>query len=63
MQNNYIKICKKCGCNKYEKGRAHDSRRAYRCLSCKNIWTEGMQGRRKQFSIQRLGFQFKDKTL
>lgn len=57
---NFIKTCKKCGCNKYEKGRAHDRRRAYKCNGCGHIWTEGLQGVTKKISPQRTGFQFKN---
>lgn len=33
-------ICKHPG---YDKGRAFDGRRAYRCHNCGNVWTEGLQ--------------------
>lgn len=52
--------CKICKTRKPNKGRAMDGRRAYRCVKCGNIWTEGMQGRKKKFHKQRTGFQFKD---
>ena len=47
-----------CGSNKFDKGRAFDGRRAYRCKQCGNTHTSGMQGRKKQYSKQRLTFQF-----
>ena len=52
-------ICS-CGCDKYEKGRAFDGRRAYRCKGCGSIKTFGMQGRERKYSIQREGYQFAD---
>ena len=44
----------------YDVGRAVDGRRAYRCKSCDNIHTSGMQGRQRRYSDQRNTFQFKD---
>ena len=52
--------CAKCGNRRPEKGRALDGRRAYRCQSCGETWTEGMQGRSKKYSKQREGYQFAD---
>lgn len=52
--------CLVCQTPKPEKGRAMDGRRAYRCACCGNVWTEGMQGREKQYSEQRPGYQFRD---
>ena len=52
--------CPVCGAKRPEKGRAFDGRRAYRCASCGNEWTLGMQGRQRQFSSQRIGNQFAD---
>ena len=49
--------CARCNSANIEKGRARDGRRAYRC-QCGNIWTEGMQGRKKQYSVQRQSYQF-----
>ncbi len=50
-------ICS-CGCKQYDKGRAFDGRRAYRCKSCGGIHTAGMQNRNKKYSQQREGNQF-----
>lgn len=47
-----------CGCNAYDKGRAMDGRRAYRCKKCGKIHTYGMQGRKKKYSEQRFSDQF-----
>ena len=52
--------CRQCGCNKFDKGRSFDGRRAYRCKQCRNIHTCGLQGRKQRFSKQRLGYQFAD---
>lgn len=52
--------CPKCRHPKPDKGRAVDNRRAYRCTRCGNVWTEGMQGRRKRYAEQRQGYQFRD---
>lgn len=49
-----------CGCKKFDKGRAFDGRRAYRCKSCGNIHTYGLQGREKKYSNQRESYQFAD---
>jgi transposase-like protein len=53
-------ICPRCRHPGIDKGRAPDGRRAYRCQKCNNLWTEGMQGREKNWSEQRQGFQFKE---
>jgi hypothetical protein len=50
-------ICS-CGSNKYHKGRAFDGRRIYMCISCEKVHSFGLQGRKKRYSIQRLGDQF-----
>lgn len=55
-----IRLCPNCRHPDYDKGRAYDGRRAYRCKKCGSIWTEGMQGRKKKYSEQRLSYQFKD---
>lgn len=55
--------CPACRGTNFEKGRAFDGRRAYLCNSCYKIWTEGMQGRTKKYSIQRNGYQFKNKRM
>lgn len=52
--------CSNCKHYGIDKGRAFDGRRAYRCQKCGYIWTEGMQNRKKQYSTQRSGYQFKD---
>lgn len=52
--------CHKCGHTKPDKGRAFDGRRVYRCPQCGTSWSEGMQGREKQYSPQRPGNQFFD---
>lgn len=52
--------CPSCFCDKLDKGRAFDGRRAYRCKKCNHVWTEGMQGREQKFHSQRLSFQFAD---
>jgi hypothetical protein len=31
-----------------------------RCVNCGNVWTDGLQGREKQYSNQRPGYQFRD---
>lgn len=51
-------FCRICKSNKFDKGRAFDGRRAYRCKNCGHIHTLGMQGRNKRFSEQRYGYQF-----
>jgi len=51
--------CPTCKTQNPDKGRSFDGR-AYRCKSCKLIWTEGPQGREKRISDQRQGFQFSD---
>jgi len=55
-----VRRCSSCLTPNPDKGRAFDGRRAYRCKCCSNVWSEGMQGRKKTFSIQRYGFQFAD---
>jgi len=55
-----MRECPNCKHPGYDKGRAFDGRRAYRCQSCGDIWTEGMQGREKKFKTQNGGFQFHD---
>jgi transposase-like protein len=52
--------CPNCFLTGIDKGRAADGRRAYRCQSCGHIWTNGLNGRKKRYSIQRLGDQFHD---
>lgn len=52
--------CDRCQSPNPDKGRAFDGRRAYRCKRCGNEWTNGMQGRRKHYSIQRERNQFQD---
>ncbi len=53
------KICS-CGSIYFDKGRAVDGRRAYRCKVCRTVFTEGLQGRKKRFHNQREGYQFFD---
>ena len=62
LQKNKImkRKCYICKTGKPDKGRAMDGRRAYRCVNCGAIWTEGMQGRKKKFHKQRESVQFKD---
>ena len=50
--------CPICKTENPDKGRALDGRRAYRCKNCHHEWTEGMQGRKKRYSIQRNRNQF-----
>lgn len=52
--------CGQCHSRSYDKGRATDGRRAYRCACCGCIWTEGLQGRAPSYSPQRQGYQFAD---
>jgi hypothetical protein len=52
-------ICS-CGCNKFDKGRAFDGRRVYRCKQCGATHTAGLQGRKRKYSKQRLTDQFHD---
>lgn len=54
--------CPKCQCTEIDKGRAFDGRRAYRCKSCKNEWTNGLNGRKQRYSIQRMSNQFANKN-
>lgn len=55
-------ICPKCNHKGIDKGRAFDGRRAYRCRQCGYDWTNGLQGRKKQYSNQRMSNQFADKN-
>lgn len=55
-----VRCCAVCQTPKPDKGRAMDGRRVYRCKTCGNIWTEGMQGRKKKYTKQRDGYQFAD---
>ena len=52
--------CHNCRSNDISKGRAFDGRRAYRCNNCRITWTNGMQGRKKRYSSQRISDQFHD---
>lgn len=52
--------CCKVKVHQLDKGRAFDGRRAYRCPVCGSKWTEGTQGRKRRYSKQRPGYQFKD---
>lgn len=52
--------CPRCRHKGIDKGRAPDGRRAYRCQSCCEVWTMGMQGRKRKYSPQRESFQFAD---
>jgi len=56
----YKRKCSNCQTPNPDKGRAVDGRRSYRCKCCKNVWTEGLQGRKQKFSVQRLSCQFFD---
>ena len=60
MKANRNVKCKSCGPVKagIDRGRAMDGRRAYRCQMCGGTWTQGMQGRQRQYSVQRPGYQF-----
>ena len=60
MDKGLKESCPVCKGNDIDKGRAFDGRRAYRCNSCLNIWTNGLQGRQRTYSAQREGYQFKD---
>jgi len=53
-------VCGKCNFTGIDKGRAFDGRRAYRCQRCGSIWTQGMQGRKRTYSKQRMTDQFAD---
>lgn len=53
-----VRKCPNCKMPKPIKGRAFDGRRAYKCINCNNVWTEGMQRREKRYSNQRYGYQF-----
>ena len=55
-----VRRCAYCQTTTPDKGRAWDGRRAYRCKCCGKVWTEGMQGREKNYSEQRHGYQFAD---
>ena len=56
----YPDECGTCHKRATDKGRAWDGRRAYRCRLCGQTWTFGLQGRRRRFSPQRIGYQFAD---
>lgn len=58
MGNKQKRMCPACKHDNIRKGRTADGRRAYKCGSCENIWTEGMQGRTPHYHHQRGGFQF-----
>lgn len=64
QKSNFIKHnvrrCDTCQTPDPDKGRAFDGRRAYRCKCCGRTWTEGMQGKQKEYSEQREGYQFAD---
>jgi len=60
MSNIQQRVCPSCNHPGYDKGRAFDGRRAYRCQQCGKTWTEGMQGRERKYSPQRMGYQFAD---
>ena len=49
-----------CGCDRFDKGRAFDGRRCYRCQQCGSVYTAGMQGREPRYSKQRESYQFPD---
>ena len=55
-----VRHCAICKQGNPDKGRAFDGRRAYRCKQCGNVWTEGLQGRKRKYSEQRHGYQFAD---
>ena len=55
-------ICGHCRQPGPKKGRAFDGRRAYRCGNCGNTWTDGLQGRERNYSPQREGYQFADSS-
>jgi len=57
MKNKIVCSCLHTG---IDKGRAFDGRRAYRCQKCGNVWTDGIQGREKKYSPQRMSYQFAD---
>ncbi len=51
-----------CRCEQrqmFDRGRAFDGRRAYRCQGCGNVHTKGHKGKRR-YSVQRMGHQFHD---
>ncbi len=54
------RCCPSCKHKGFDKGRAMDGRRAYRCQQCGGIWSEGNQGREQKWSKQREGYQFAD---
>ena len=58
--NSNIRRCDTCQTPNPDKGRAFDGRKAYRCKCCGRTWTEGMQGKQKEYSEQREGYQFAD---
>lgn len=55
-----VLTCPGCRAPRPDKGRAFDGRRAYRCRACRKTWTEGLHGRARRYSPQRLGDQFHD---
>ena len=60
IMNSKIIKCHNCNNPKPKKGRALDGRRAYLCIVCGRIWTEGLQGRKPKYSKQRESYQFTD---
>jgi len=52
--------CKVCDCTGFDKGRALDGRRVYRCQNCGQVHSTGLQGRERRYSRQRPGDQFAD---
>ena len=56
-------VCPNCRHTDISKGRAWDGRRAYRCNSCKHLWTDGMQGRKKKYNNQQYGYQFSNEIV
>lgn len=55
-----VLACPTCQAPRPDKGRAFDGRRAYRCRACRQVWTAGLQGRARQYSPQRISYQFHD---
>jgi len=49
-----------CGCNFFDKGRAFDGKRVYRCVACRHSFSNGSQGRRKIYHQQRESDQYAD---
>ena len=54
------RTCPQCRAVDFDKGRAADGRRAYRCQTCRCVWTEGLQGKTPSYSALWLGYQFSD---